>query len=262
MLGLLALLFFMSLGWITQHGSYMKVPDVTGMETLKAIDQLEKEGFEVLISDSAYNDDLPLNTVKKQLPFAGATVKVNRRVFLQINPTQLPQISMPDLKGMSYRFAVENLKKFNLIAGDTIEKPDFMKGAILDQLYNGQPIQPGQTIRWGSKITLVVGGGVNAVDIPVPQLIGMTVAQVRELLSSQGILLASIIGSDDSFDTDNGFVYRQNPPASDEEGQRSYIRPGQTMDIWIRKDKPVTDSESINQLQENNRQESRPGSDY
>lgn len=252
------MIFFMSLGWITNHGSYLQVPDVAGLETLQAIKNLEKDGFEVVISDSAYNPDQPLNTVKKQLPFAGATVKVNRRVLLQVNPKALPLVQMPDLKGMSYRFAVDNLKKYNLVAGDTTEKPDFMKGAVLEQMYKGKAISAGEKVQWGSTINLVIGGGVVAAQEPVPSLIGMTVAEVRELLNSKGILLASIIGSGEIFDTEKAYVYRQNPPMFDNEGTLSYIKPGQAMDIWIQEENPQSDSLQIPPQPEIN----NPASDY
>lgn len=238
----LVLLFFLSLGWITNHGSYLQVPSVTGVNVDKAVNQLEDAGFEVIITDSAYNDSLPLNVVRKQLPVSGATVKVNRTVFLHVNPVTLPMISMPKLEGLSYRFAVDNLKKNNLKLGDTTERPDFMKGSVLDQLYNGKPIAAGDKVKYGSRIDLVIGGGVQAVQIQVPELVGLTVAETRALLQSKGIVLASIIGSGNISDTANAFVFRQNPETNGYQGNTLYIQPGQTMDIWIQVEKPVTDS--------------------
>ena len=79
---LIGFLFLQSLSWFTNHGSYLKVPSVTGKKVDEAVKFLEKEGFDVVITDSAYSDSMPLNTVKKQIPAAEATVKVNRTVFL------------------------------------------------------------------------------------------------------------------------------------------------------------------------------------
>ena len=111
---LIGFLILQSLSWFTNHGSYLKVPSVTGKKVDDAIRFLEKEGFEVIITDSAFNDSVPLNTVKKQIPDAGATVKVNRTVFLNINPSSLPLVIMPRLEGLSYRFALEKLEKNHL----------------------------------------------------------------------------------------------------------------------------------------------------
>lgn len=238
----LVLLFFLSLGWITNHGSYLKIPAVNGMPVDKAVSLLQKEGFEVVITDSAYNDSLPLNMVKRQLPVSGATVKVNRTVFLNVNPVQLPFIAMPKLQGLSYRFAIDYLEKNHLKLGDTTERPDFMKGSVLDQLYDGKPIATGSKVRWGSPIDLVIGGGLQAIQIPVPDLTGLTVSEAKALLQEKGIVLASIIGTGIISDTANAFVYRQNPDTDDFQNNKIYIQPGQTMDIWIQVDRPVIDS--------------------
>lgn len=239
---LVAFLFFQSLGWITHHGTSLKVPSIQGMNVDNAITLLEKEGFEVIITDSSYNDSLPLNIVRKQLPEAGATVKVNRTVFLMVNPVGLPLISMPKLEGLSYRFALDKLKKNNLILSDTIMRPNFMKGSVLEQRFNGVPIEAGTKIRYGSAISLVIGAGNEQIRIVVPDLIGKTVSEARAILDMNGIMLASIIPSGNISDTANAFIFKQNPETRDANHAPNYIQPGQTMDIWIQLEKPITDS--------------------
>lgn len=242
LLFVLGFLFFRSLGWITNHGSYLKVPSVTGMKVDEAISLLEKEGFEIVITDSAYDDELDMNVVKKQLPAADATVKVNRTVFLNVNPKELPMIAMPKLEGLSYRFALDKIRKNHLVLGDTTMRPDFMKGSVLEQQYQGKPIEDGTKIRWGSTIDLVVGGGLQEIRIKVPDLIGTTVAEARQILESNGIVLAAILTSGMISDTANAFVYKQNPEVLGFDNLPIYIQPGQTMDIWVQRERPVVDS--------------------
>lgn len=231
-----------SLGWFTNHGSYLKVPGVTGQKVDEAIRQLENSGFEVVITDSLYNDSMPLSTIKKQIPSAGATVKVNRTVFLNINPKVLPLIDMPRLEGLSFRFALENLRKNHLVLGDTSYRTDFMKGSILEQQYKGNQIAPGAKIRWGSAIDLVIGGGLVEVQIPIPDLLGLTVSEAKNQLQAKGLLLAAILTTGPVSDTANAFVIRQNPDAMHDDETPAFIRPGQTMDIWISTEPPVRDS--------------------
>jgi beta-lactam-binding protein with PASTA domain len=245
----LGFLFFQSLGWITHHGESLKVPSVTGKNVDSATSLLEDKGFDVIIIDSLYNDSLPLNIVKKQLPDPGATVKVNRTVFLNVNPTTLPMVEMPNLNGLSFRFAVDKLSKNHLLLGDTSYKPNFMKGSVLEQDYNGKEIKFGAKIRWGSKINLILGGGLEAVRIPVPDLNGLTVDAARTLLKDKGILLAAILTTGEITDTANAFISRQNPDVFDYNGMSNYIQPGQTMDIWIQKERPAIDSLKIDSSQ-------------
>lgn len=232
-------LFFTSLGWLTHHGESLKVPAVTGENVDHAVDLLQKQGFDVVITDSLYNDSLDLNVVKKQLPDPGATVKVNRTVFLNVNPKSLPMVDMPNLEGLSFRFAVDKLQKNHLKLGDTTYKPNFMKGSVLQQEYKGQKITFGTKIRWGSAIDLVLGGGLEPVQIPVPDLTGLTVEQARSLLKDKGIILAAILAMGNVTDTSNAFVYKQNPEPLDYANTPATIQPGQTMDIWIQPERPV-----------------------
>ena len=243
---LLGFIFFQSLGWITHHGEYLKVPSVTGKNIDEATSLLEKQGFDVIITDSLYNDSLPLNKVKKQLPDEDATVKVNRTVFLNVNPITLPMVDMPKLEGLSFRFAADKLAKSHLKLGDTTNRPDFMKGSILEQRYKGKEIEAGTKIRWGTSIDLIVGGGLQAREIPVPDLIGLNVSDAKAILTKQGILLAAILTSGVISDTASAFIYKQNPEVWNYEGEPVYIRPGQTLDIWIQLNRPVLDSLKTN----------------
>ena len=248
---LIGFLFLKSLSWFTNHGSYLKVPSVTGKKVDDAIKYLEDQGFDVIITDSVYNDSLPLNTVKKQLPDAGATVKVNRTVFLNINPAMLPLVEMPKLEGLSIRFALDRLAKIHFRLGDTTYSPDFMKGSVLEQNYNGNKILPGARLRWGSAVSLVIGGGLAEVQILVPDLIGHTLSEAKRELDSKGITLAAVLATGSISDTLKSFVYKQNPEVRDEEGKLNFIQPGQTMDLWISSTPPEQDS-----LKNNNQQDS------
>jgi eukaryotic-like serine/threonine-protein kinase len=243
---LLGFLFLHSLSWFTNHGSYLKVPSVTGKKVDDAVKYLEDQGFDVTITDSLYNDSLPLNTVKKQLPDSGATVKVNRTVYLNVNPVELPMVEMPKIEGLSFRFALERLNKNHLKLGDTSRRPDFMKGTVLEQDYNGDKILPGTKLRWGSAVSLVIGGGLAQQKIPVPELYGLTLGEAKTELEAKGITLAAILPTGPISDTLKAFVYKQNPEARNEEGAPNYIQPGQTMDVWISSTPPQPDSSIIN----------------
>ncbi len=243
---LLIFLFLQSLSWFTNHGSYLKVPSVVGKNVNDGVKYLEDQGFDVVITDSLYDETVPLNTIKKQLPDAGATVKVNRTVFLNINPVVLPMVVVPKLEGLSYRFAVEMLDKSHLKLGDTTNRPDFMKGTVLEQDYKGDPIASGAKVLWGAKINLVIGGGLAQVQISVPELYGLTLQQAKAELEAKGITLAALVPSGTITDTLQSFVFKQNPEATNEDNSPNYIQPGQTMDLWISATPPPPDSTKIN----------------
>jgi beta-lactam-binding protein with PASTA domain len=230
---LVLFLFLKMLGWITKHGAYLKVPAVTGMSTNEAVKLLEKEGFDVYIQDSIFTDSAKRGVVLKQLPDPNATVKVNRTVFLTVNRYVPPMIDMPKLEGQNLSFAIRMLERNHLTLGDTTFRPDFMLGSVLEQHYNGMRIPEKAKVQWGSRIDLIIGGGLESKEMPVPALTGMTFAAAKALLDENGISLGAIITEGSITDTASAYIIKQRPDRLDPDNMLIYIQSGQLMDIWI-----------------------------
>ena len=244
-LGLLLIFFTLQmLGWITKHGEYLTVPAVKGKQTEEAIKFLESKGFDVVIQDSVFTDTLQRGIVIKQLPDADATVKINRTVFLTVNRYMPPMIVVPELEGKSLSFALELLQRNHLQLGDTTFKPDFMKGSVLEQRYKGSKIAAGTKVVWGSKISLVIAGGLQNEQILVPDLIGKTYAEGKAELEMSGILIGAVVAKDAITDTATAYIYKQSPGRYDEERKPLFIHPGQLMDIYISQ-APVQSQDSV-----------------
>ena len=162
-----------------------------------------------------------------------ATVKINRTVFITINRYTPPLVSMPKLEGQNLSFALTILERNHLKLGDTIYKPDFMMGSVLEQQYNGVRIPEKTKIQWGSSITLIIGAGLQEKQMIVPSLIGMTYADAKAYLEESGIGLGAIIPDGRLTDTAAAYVIQQRPERFDENHAPRYIQSGQLMDIWI-----------------------------
>ena len=244
---LIGALFVLSLNWLTQHGVARKVPSVTGKSLNEVQALLEKDGFDLVIQDSVYYDSLPPLTVIKQVPEADAVVKVNRTIYVTVNRMLPPEIDMPNLVGYSFRNAEMILSNLGLRLGDTTFRPDFAKGSILEQLYNGNRITPGTKVRMGSTISLVIGSGIGDFDMAVPKLLGLTYDEAKIMMDASGLILGSVIVDPMVKDTATAYVYRQRPDPKTEDGQQLRIRPGQMVDIWLGIEKPNVDSlENLN----------------
>ncbi len=230
---LLLFLFLKMLGFLTKHGAYLKVPAVTGMQTDAAVKLLEKQGFEVYIQDSVFTDTAKRGVVLKQLPDPEATVKINRTVFITVNRYSAPLIEMPRLEGQNLSFALKILERNHLKLEDTVYRPDFMAGSVLEQQYNGLRIADKTKIPWGSRITLIIGGGLEEKIITVPTLTGMSFLEARSYLEEIGIGLGGVIADGIITDTLSAFVFKQSPERFDIDGIQLTIRSGQVMDVWI-----------------------------
>jgi len=221
------------LGTITNHGEYLKVPNVLSKNTNEAIRFLESKGFDVVIQDSIYTDTAKRGIVLKQLPDPNSLVKVNRTIILTVNRFSLPLVDMPALEGKTLNFAIEILKRSHLKFGDTIFRPDFMLGSVIEQQYHGDKIPSGSKVPWGSIINLVVGSGLNDEPMLVPEFIGMTYEQVKDSLDKMGVTLGALVTDADVTDTNMAFIWKQQPPTKNEDFQPNYIKAGQLMDLWI-----------------------------
>lgn len=232
---LLIFLFLKMLGWITNHGKYLTVPDIVGKKTEDAVKLLEKAGFDVEIQDSIFTDTAARGIVLKQLPDPNSTVKINRTVFLTVNRMVPPMIEMPQLEGQSLRFAMDMLERYHLKLGDTTSRPYFTVGAVLEQQYNGVRIPAKTKVQWGSTISLVIASGVEKRMMLVPSLVGLTYSEAKALLEQEGLSVAAIIPYQDAVirDTASAFVVDQNPKRFDEEKKPRYIQSGQVMDVWL-----------------------------
>ncbi len=236
--------FVLSLKWCTHHDESKAVPSVVGKSYNEAEKILDKAGFEVEIQDSVYVDTLKPLSVTRQVPEDGEMVKVNRTVYLTINRAMPPLVDMPNLISFSYRSAEMELTNRGLKVGDISYRSSFDKDAVLEMRYDGNVIVPGTKIRMGSSISLVLGSGVGTEKFIVPTLKGMTFCDARTLIQSNGLIIGSIIilpGSGVT-DTCSAYIYKQNPERYDGEKKLQYIRTGQTIDVWLQAEKPVTDS--------------------
>ena len=230
---LIGILFFTSLGIITKHGETIVVPQVAGKNVDQAKAILTSFGFRVVVDDSAYVDTLPPLLVVRQMPEAAAVVKVNRTIYLTVNKVDPPMTAMPDLVNYSFRSAEMTLQSLLLNVGDTIFRPDIAKNAVLEQRYQGKTIAPGTLIPEGSKITLVLGNGLGNAENPVPNFIGLTLTQAKELLSASNLSLGSVLTDGLLTDTANAYVFQQVPAEKNALGGSNLVRAGESIDLWI-----------------------------
>lgn len=230
--------FFASLGMITHHASEMKVPNVVGKPLNAAHKELEQMKFEVDV-DSTYDPNQKPFTVLNQSPEINAIVKQGRTIFLTVNKILPPLAPMPKLQDLSYRSAIMVLKSSRFILGDTIQKPDYANGAVLDQLYNGAHVNPGDMIPQGSKIDLVVGIGFGNSEIDVPDVIGLSAEEGIAILNGNG-LSPIVVYDGEITDSSSAIIYNQNPSPYNELNSQNKIKVGDLIDIRI-KENPSTE---------------------
>jgi len=226
--------FFGTLHFLTKHGEEVKVPGVGGKDVNVAVTMLRKMHFDVNV-DSTYDPLFKPLVVLKQVPDSGAVVKDGRTIFLTVNMLTPPRIPMPNLVNLSLRSAEMLLRNNKLLLGDTIYKPDIAAGAILEQRYKGQVINPGELIMQGSKVSLVIGNGLGNDEFDVPDVTGGNVEDAMIILNQYNIqpILSVADQLSEIKDTGSAIIVRQDPTALDGTGKVNRIKMGSIITLTI-----------------------------
>lgn len=210
----IVLIAFFSLGFYTGHGTGLPVPKLKGLPIDKAIAILEEQGFEYQV-DSVYVGDAAPGTVIEQDPDPGTNVKENRKIYLTMVTVKAPPIALPDIDQMPYIQAVATLQNSGLKVGDTTYRSDIALNVVLEAQLAGQIIRAGTKIPKGSKIDLILGDGVGAAEVDVPDLLNQDLDAVRFVLRNSNLGLGTITYQGAITDSSNVIVVSQSPMKSD-----------------------------------------------
>lgn len=224
------------LGLYTQHGESTSVPDLTGYPLNQISTVLNNSDLQYEIADSIYSDEVGRGVVVSQNPDPNMNVKRGRTIFLTVNSILPEMVTIPELVGKSRRIAlpleIAGLKIENL----TYCSDESCTDCVLGIEYEGKPIEGGEKIRKGQKVTLILGRQSNE-STEVPYLIGKSYKEATDIILSQSLNMGEIltcIGCQTAEDTASSYVANQLP------GQGSYIILGSYIDLYLTMDSEVT----------------------
>lgn len=174
------------LGWYTNHGEKIEVPNLVGMNVQNVAQLLEEKDLKFEIVDQVYNPKLAEGTIVVQDPAptvsSSVFVKSDRTIRVRVSKrTQL--VEMPSLIDKSERFAATILKNRGLRYRISYKNTPESSGAVLEQRFKGSRIKQGTKIPIGSIVQLIIGRFEGGVPVPVIDLYGLTISEARERLS-------------------------------------------------------------------------------
>lgn len=210
----LIITIIISLKYYTRHGEGQAVPNLKGMSIDKALDVLKEEGFSYQI-DSIFILDKKPGTVLEQDPDPNTQVKINRIIYLTIVSSLTPDVSFPELENKTFREATAILENHGLKLGDTVYKNDIARDAILDYTYAGQFVKVGQKIPKGSRINLVLGDGMGAELVDVPNLTGLTLSEAIFSIKGASLNLGIVTYEGTVKDSSSAVIISQTPSVAD-----------------------------------------------
>jgi beta-lactam-binding protein with PASTA domain len=224
-------LVLLSLDIFTRHGKVFVVPDLHGKSLAYLAENNFEDFFDFQVIDSVFDKTMEKGSIIIQNPLPGSKVKKGRHVYLTIVAEMPEKVAMPNLKNLSLRQALVTLEAHELLVGKLEYTEYFARNAIVDQVVNDEPIEPGTELRKGTTVDLIVGKGDLNTSVALPMLIGMKKDEAIKELHYAYLNLGNeyYIDVDDStharvFNTD------PHPLTTD----MLYL--GQQVDIWYRSD--------------------------
>ncbi|SKB34692.1 PASTA domain-containing protein [Daejeonella lutea] len=208
------LVIFYSLGFYTHHGEGMPVPKLKGLSIERAIELLEAEGLRYQINDSVYLIDKQPGIVVEQDPDPNTNVKANRTIYLIIT-RDAPNIKFPDIAGKTFLEVRSILNNYQLKVGDTTYVSDVARDVVISSSFGGNTITRGAQIPKGSRVDLVLGDGLGASEVDIPNLLGLTLSEIKFPLGQASLVLGSVTYEGTIRDSTNAKVIKQFPALSD-----------------------------------------------
>lgn len=206
----LFLAIYVGLKIYTKHDESIAVPKVKGLHINAALQALENAGLEYQI-DSVYQMDAKPGLVIEQDPEQGFHVKSGRTIYLTIITQVAPEVAFPNIKDKTLIEATAILKNHNLKIGDTSYVADIARDIVLDAQFAGQSIRNGRMIPKGSRIDLVLGNGLGANEVEIPNLIGLPLNEAKFALSGAGLGLGTVTYDPNVTDTTTAVISAQSP---------------------------------------------------
>lgn len=165
----------------------ISIPLVVGKTESEAISILEDKGFEVIIADTTFGNDVPAGKIFMQRPEAGKIVKSGRTVYLFVSGGEKTVI-VPALKGKSIvdsKFALERL-------GLKLGNVEYLQSNYPKDMVFDQQFVEGTKLKRGSSVNIFVSSGNLSERIVVPDLVGKSLTEARQILSDSTLQVGKI----------------------------------------------------------------------
>ena len=148
----------------THHGESVAIPNIKQKSFADAEHILADAGLSVVVSDTGYVKSLPPDCILEQSPAAGSHVKTGHVIYVIVNASRSPEISLPDIiDNSSLREAMAKLTAM----GFKLTQPQLVPGAtdrVVGVVAGTPQLQAGDKVAVDTAITIQVGNGQLSAD--------------------------------------------------------------------------------------------------
>lgn len=184
------------------------LPSFVGQTLTDANAEIERLKLSSAVVDHTTSDRYPKDVVIMQRPAAGDQVRQGRQISFVISDGIVARL-MPDLRYQSMREVQLDLSQAHLQLGKVTRA---RSDVIPDGHVIAQNPPPLVSVHQGDVVTLILSSG-GRTNVIVPDFVGLTMDQARELATAAGIKLGQIVWTPlGPNGPPHGMVARQVPP--------------------------------------------------
>ena len=229
----------------TKHNQRLELPDYIGMTYDEALEDADDHDFRIVILDSIHVVGREGNIILQQNPVPGAFVKENRTIYVTVTKRSADRIAMsriPVLYGKKYsikkRELLESFQIQSEVVGERFDPGE--PGYILAVIYEGDTISDYRgrnndvLIDKGGKLKFIISKDTGG-QLPIPDLVCLTYAEARFLLSNSGLGVGEVITDGVTGIVDSAYVTGQVPDPA--EGS---ITMGEKIKLSLSQNKPIS----------------------
>jgi serine/threonine-protein kinase len=242
-IGVFVGLVWLTFRWLeyhTHHGQEIPVPNIVNKSVQEAIKILDDSGLEYEVDSFNYDPKYRPFQVLQVYPIPGSRVKDGRAIQLRVNPRTWAKVEVPDVINKYSGLAFQRLEQVGLKVGDTIFEPSIQKDAVIRILYNGNEVKPKTKLARFSTVDVVIGSGPLR-NIAIPNVVGLTVKEARQVIA-RSMFEVGLVDHEDGSKDESDVIYYQDPAAGDVRDQ------GMQIDLWASKRTLAELSAKIEQL--------------
>ena len=148
------------IGAYTHHGESIAIPNIVHKKYDNAAHVLDQLGLRIEVSDTGYVKTLPPGCILEQSPEPGERVKSGHVIYVTINASHTPTLTLPDIiDNSSLREAMAKLTAM----GFRLSPPQFVPGEkdwVYGVLVNGRHVVYGDRIPVDAAVTIQAGNGM------------------------------------------------------------------------------------------------------
>lgn len=147
------------LGIYTHHGESIAIPNIVHKKFDNTTHVLDQLGLRIEVSDTGYVKTLPPGCILEQNPAPGEHVKSGHVIYVTINASHTPTLTLPDIiDNSSLREAMAKLSAM----GFKLTPPQFVPGEkdwVYGVVVKGQHVVYGDKIPVDAAVTIQAGNG-------------------------------------------------------------------------------------------------------